>query len=90
MYRSGSGKETRKHERISYECRIKMERQNLACKGFCLFFLFCKNANDSEMERSGIELNGCMALIAYAGISVSQIYLGKHCSFCFRRSEASC
>ena len=51
---------------------------------------FYKNANDSEMERSGIELNGCMALIAYAGISVSQIYLGKHCSFCFRRSEASC
>ena len=50
---------------MSYECRIKMERQNLACKGFGLFFLFCKNANDSEMERSGIELNDCMALIAY-------------------------
>ena len=42
-----------------------MERQNLACKGFGLFFLFCKNANDSETERSGIEQSGCMALIAY-------------------------
>ena len=57
MHRSRSGKEARKHERISYECRIKMERQNLACKRVCLFFLFCKNANDTEMEQSGIEVD---------------------------------
>ena len=42
------GSEARKDERLSYECRIKMESQNLACKRFWLFFLFCKNANDSE------------------------------------------
>ena len=65
MYCRRPGEEAGKYERMSYECRIKMERQNLACKGFGLFFLFCKNANDSEMERSGIELNDCMALIAY-------------------------
>ena len=42
-----------------------MESQNLACKRFWLFFLFCKNANDTEMKRSGIEVNVYMALIAW-------------------------
>ena len=45
-----------------------MERQNLACKRFCLFFLFCKNANDTEMEQSGIEvgdLHGTHSLCRY-------------------------
>ena len=36
---------------MSYECRIKMESQNLACKRFWLYFLFYKNANDTEMKR---------------------------------------
>ena len=64
MYCSRPGCETGEDERISYECRIKMESQNLACKRFWLFFLFCKNANDTEMKRSGIEVNVYMALIA--------------------------
>ena len=51
MYRGGPGSEAGEDERISYECRIKMKSQNLACKRFWLFFLFCKNANDTEMER---------------------------------------
>ena len=40
--------------------------QNLACKSFCIFFLFYRNANDSEMKRSGIELPFAFALIAYS------------------------
>ena len=56
---------------MSYECRIKMESQNLACKRFWLYFLFYKNANDTEIRvrcvyaPRGIEVNVCMALMAW-------------------------
>jgi len=45
----------------------KMNVQDAKEQWYCacqLFLLFYKNANDSEMKRSVIELNGCIALIA--------------------------
>ncbi len=60
MYRSRPGEETGKYERISYECRISEKHNPPACRRECAFYLFCKNANDSEtkLAESSCRLHG--------------------------------